>query len=69
MAKTLTTMNMDIHMWDDLRQVADAAVKAFYQGKKIQPMLLKACVSRGDLPDDLRRFDASISAMLGWLVT
>jgi len=69
MAKTLTTMNLDIHVWDDVRQVADAAVIEFHPGNKIHPMLLEAYVSQGALPDDLRQFDASTSAMLGWLVT
>ncbi len=36
-AKTLTTMNMDIHMWDDVRQVAHAAVKEFMRGSRSIP--------------------------------
>ncbi|DBA74482.1 TPA: hypothetical protein ACH3X2_000947 [Trebouxia sp. C0005] len=69
MAKTLTAMNMGILMWDDVRQVADAAAKGCCQGKKIHPMHLQACVSQGVLPNDLRRFDDAMSAMLGWLAT
>ena len=67
MAKLLVTMNMDIRVWDDVRQVADAGVKGFHQGT-IHPMLLKASISQGALPDDLRRYDASMSAMLDWLI-
>jgi len=33
----LTTMNMDIHMWDDVRQVAHAAVKEFMRGSRSIP--------------------------------
>ena len=69
MANTLITTNLDIHVWDDVTQVADAAVKELYQGKQIHPIALKTCISQGVLPNDLRRFDASMSAMLGWLVT
>jgi len=67
MAKTLITMNLDIHVW--VTQVAHAAVKELYHGKQIHPIVLKTCISQGVLPNDLQRFDASTSAMLGWLVT
>ena len=70
MAKTLITMNLDIHVWDDITQVADAAIKEVYQGKQIHPIALKTCISQGVLPNEtVRRFDASMSAMQGWLVT
>ena len=69
LAKTLKTMNLDITVWDEVRQVSDAAVRGCHQGKEIHPRLLEASVSRGALPDDLQRYSASMSAMLGWLVT
>jgi len=37
MAKTLTTKNLDIHVWDDVRQVADAAVKEFIRETRSIP--------------------------------
>ena len=69
MAKTLITMNLDIHVWDDVTQVAHAAVKELYHGKQIHPIVLKTCISQGVLPNDSQWFDTSTSAMLGWLVT
>ena len=62
-------MNLDITVWDDIRQVSDAAVKGCHQEKEIHPRLLMASVSRGALPDDVQHYSASMSAMPGWLVT
>jgi len=66
-ADALDRMGMNVSVWDDVRLVADAAIKEFHHGKNMHPRLLKSMVSRGALPKDLWSCNASMTSMLDWL--
>ncbi len=60
-------MGLDLSVWDDIRQVADAAIKEFHQGKDKHPKLLSSMVSKGALPEDLQSCNAAMTCMVDWL--
>lgn len=66
-AVALTHLGLDLSVWDGVRQVADAAVKEFHQGKDMHPKLLRIMVSKGALPEDLHSCNAAMTQMLDWL--
>ena len=61
MASALTDMGLDLAVWDGIRQVADAAIKDFHQGKHMHPKLLRNMVSLGALPKDLQSCNAAMT--------
>ncbi|KAL3163401.1 hypothetical protein ABBQ32_009783 [Trebouxia sp. C0010 RCD-2024] len=63
----LQQMGLSISVWDDVRQVADAANKEFHQGKNFHPKVLKTMIKMGALPEDLQGCNASMTSMLDWL--
>lgn len=66
-ASALSCMGLDLSVWDGIRQVDDAAIKEFHQGKDMHPQLLRSMVSKGALPKDLWSCNAAMTYMLDQL--
>lgn len=66
-ADALDQMGMNISIWDDVRQIAEAAFDTFPQGKPLHPAKLKRMVTLGGLGEDLQSCNASMLSMLDWL--
>ena len=57
----------DLSVWDGIRQVADAVIKEFHQGKDMHPKLLRSMLSKGALPKDLWSCNAAMTCRIDWL--
>ena len=57
----------DLSAWCGIRQVADAVIKEFYQGKDMHPELLRSMLSKGALPNDFWSCNAAMTCRIDWL--